>query len=432
MSIAAGRVPGVLCVLLAAIAVPAAGQARPLEGFDELVGRALRELAHPGVAIAVVRGDSVVYARGFGVRRLGDPAPVDERTLFAIGSASKAFTGLAMAMLVDEGKVAWDAPVTDYLPDLVLSDPYVTRQLTIRDALTHRSGLARTDLVWISGQFDADELLRRLRFVPVTGFRSQYGYQNLMYLAAGKVVAKASGLASWNAFVEQRIFAPLGMGASSTSVRALAGQANVARPHAVIDDTLRAVPFRDADVVGPAGSINSNAVDMARWLRFQLGDGKPLLSGRALAETRTPQFTLRRTARPGGREGHFSAYGAGWFLEDYHGRFVVHHGGNIDGMTSLVAFLPDERVGVAVLTNMNGSPLPTALVYTVFDRFLGRPPRDRVAELVEARTRAAARAAEAEARLESERAKGTSPSLALARYAGVYADSASGDVRVAV
>jgi len=423
-------------VLAAVVAVSARAQRAPTAGLDAEVARALGALEHPGVAMAIVKGDTIVYAKGFGVRRLGDPAPVDAHTMFAIGSSSKAFTGLAVAMLVDEGKVEWDAPLTRYLPELQLSDPYVTRELTVRDALTHRSGLARTDLVWISGQFDSAELLRRLRFVkPAGGFRAVYGYQNLMFLAAGTLVARVSGAPSWGDFVERRIFAPLGMRESNTSVRALAGQANVAQPHAIIDDTLRTITFRNVDIVAPAGSINSNVLDMAKWVRFQLAGGvvddKPLLGERALNETRTPQFILRRSRRGGAdRDGYFSAYGFGWFLEDYHGRFVVHHGGNIDGMTALVAFMPDEQLGVVVLTNMNGSPLPTVLAYDVFDRFLGRPAKDRVAEIQAARTRATARAEQAVAKIEAARVKGTSPSLPLGRYSGDYADSANGTMAV--
>ncbi|MEZ4586330.1 MAG: serine hydrolase [Gemmatimonadales bacterium] len=424
--------------VLAVAAVSAQAQRAPLAGFDASVERALKTLEHPGVALAVVQGDSVVYAKGFGVRRLGDPTPVDAHTLFAIGSSSKAFTGLAVAMLVDEGKVEWDAPLARYLPELQLSEPYVSRELTVRDALTHRSGLARTDLVWISGQFDSAELLRRLRFVkPAGGFRAVYGYQNLMFLAAGTLVARVSGAPSWGDFVERRIFAPLGMRESNTTVRDLAGKTNVAQPHAQIDGTLRTIPFHNVDIVAPAGSINSNVLDMAKWVRFQLANGvvddKPLLGERALAETRTPQFLLRRSGRGGAdRDGYFSAYGFGWFLEDYHGRFVVHHGGNIDGMTALVAFMPDEQLGVVVLTNMNGSPLPGVLAYDVFDRFLGRPAKDRVAEIQAARERGRTRAEQAAAKAEAARVKGTSPSLALDRYAGEYADSANGTMKVAL
>ena len=192
-----------------------------------------------------------------------------------------------------------------------------------------------------------------------------------MYLAAGMVVARVSGMSSWAEFVEKRILAPLGMRESNTTVRALDGQTNVALPHALIDDTIRVLRYRNVDRVAPGGSINSNVFDMARWLRFQMAggklDGKPLLGERVFAETRTPQFLLRR-GQNADRDGYFSAYGLGWFLQDYRGRFVVQHGGNIDGMTALVALMPDERLGVVILTNMNASPVPNALAFDVFDR----------------------------------------------------------------
>ncbi len=428
---------------LASVATGQRAQRNPLDGFDQYVANAIRELEHAGIAIAVVKNDSIVYAKGFGVRAIGKPDPVDAHTIFAIGSSTKAFTGLSVAMLVDEGKMSWDEPVATYLPGFRLHDPFVSQEITMRDALTHRSGLARTDLVWISGQFTSEELIRRLRFVKPAGpFRQQYGYQNLMYLAAGMAVAKVAGTPTWSDFAAQRILAPLGMRESSLSVRDLAGKTNLALPHARINDTLRIVPARDIDHVAPAGSINSNVLDMAQWIRFQLNggkvNGKALLGQRAFEETRTPQFAMRRGGGGGGaaqgaeRDGYFSAYGMGWFLQDYKGRFVVHHGGNIDGMTALVAMLPDEQLGVVALANMNGSPLPTALTYTIFDRFLGLPAKDRVAEIKQQQGRAATRAAQLAAEAETKRVKNTTPTVALDKYVGTYADSANGDFKVAL
>ncbi len=425
--------------VISGVSAQRAAQRAPLDGFDQYVTNAIRELEHAGIAIAVVKNDSIVYAKGFGVRAVGKPEPVDAHTIFAIGSSTKAFAGLSVAMLVDEGKMKWDEPVATYLPGFRLYDPYVSQEISMRDALTHRSGLARTDLVWISGQFTSEELIRRLRFVKPAGpFRQEYGYQNLMYLAAGMAVAKVAGTPTWSDFAAQRILAPLGMRESSLSVKDLAGKTNVALPHARINDTLRVVAARDIDHVAPAGSINSNVLDMAQWLRFQLNggkvNGKALLGQRAFDETRTPQFAMRRGGGGGAqgaeRDGYFSAYGMGWFLQDYKGRFVVHHGGNIDGMTALVAMLPDEQLGVVALTNMNGSPLPTALAYTIFDRFLGLPAKDRVAEIKQAQGRAATRAAQQAAEAEAKRVKNTSPTLALDKYVGTYADSANGDFKV--
>ena len=253
----------------------AAQQARePYPGFDAYVRTALAAWKVPGVAIAIVRNDSLVYAKGYGVREIGKPTTVDERTIFAIGSSSKAFTAAAVAILVDSGKVRLDAPATAYLPGFQLRDSYASREITVRDLLSHRSGLARGELIWYGSDNDRDEILRRVRFLePTWSFRSQFGYQNIMYLAAGQVVAKTANV-SWDDFIRQRIFQPLGMTASSTTVTALRGVDNLAAPHADVNDTVRAIPYRNIDNIAPAGSINSNVIDMAQWLRLQIGGGK--------------------------------------------------------------------------------------------------------------------------------------------------------------
>jgi CubicO group peptidase (beta-lactamase class C family) len=290
----------------------------------------------------------------------------------------------------------------------------------------------------LSGQFDRQELLRRLRFVkPVSSFRGGFEYQNIMYLAAGLALIKASGDTSWGDFIEKRIFSRLGMRESNTSVRSLEGRPDVAEPHARIDDTVRAIPYRNVDAISPAGAINSNVLDMAQWVRFQLNggkvDGNPLLGPKAFQETRTPQSlrSLNETAGDSARR-HFAAYGMGWFLEDYRGHFVVQHGGNIDGMTAFVGFMPDDQVGVVVLSNMNASPVPSAIGCDVFDRFVGGPAIDRIPRMAKAREDGLRRARESREKLEAARIKGTSPSLDASQYAGTYADSANGVLTVAM
>ena len=222
---------GVAVVALVAHPV-AAQQKEPYAGLDTYVENAIKQWHVPGVALAIVRNDSVIYAKGYGVRELGKADRVDERTLFAIGSASKAFTAASVAMLVDEKKVSLDAPASAYLPGFQLADPYASREITVRDLLTHRSGLARGELAWYGSGFDRDEIVRRVRFLqPTWSFRSQFGYQNIMYLTVGQVVARVANM-SWDDFVRSRILTPLGMSSTSTSVRALAGQGDVAQPHA--------------------------------------------------------------------------------------------------------------------------------------------------------------------------------------------------------
>jgi CubicO group peptidase (beta-lactamase class C family) len=426
-----------LVALLLLVVVPAAARAQPaqLRGFDDYVERALSVWNVPGVAIAVVHGDSVVYARGYGVRELGRPDPVDAQTIFAIGSSTKAFTAALLAMLVDEGRIQWTDRATTHLPGFALHDPYATRELTVRDLLIHSSGLSRGDFVWYGTELDRDEIVRRVRHLePSWGLRAQFGYQNIMYLAAGQLAARVTGR-TWDELIRERIFAPLGMRASSTSITELRGVANLASPHAEQDGTVRPVPYRNIDNIAPAGSINSSVLDMARWVRLQLGDGgfggQQLLKPETLAEMHAPHIVISdpifRIFAP---DAHFLTYGLGWVVQDHHGRKAVHHGGNIDGMSAMIAMIPEEGLGVVILSNMNGSFLPSALKYRVFDAFLGVPPRDwstdmhrMVAALIEQQQ-------QQQSGVDAARAQGTRPSLPPDRYAGTYENDLYGQVVV--
>ena len=407
-----------------------------IRDFDAYVAKAMKDWQVPGMAIAVVRNDSIVFAKGYGVRKLGDPTPIDPQTIFAIGSASKAFTAAAVAMLVDDGKMKWDDPVTAYLPGFQLYDTYATRELTVRDALSHRSGLGRGDLMWYASAYDRADILRRVRYLkPSWSFRSNFGYQNIMYLAAGQAAAAAAGR-DWDTLIQERIFTPLGMRSSYTSVRPLGTLPNVAQPYALLGGVVTHVPYANIDNIAPAGSINSNVLDVAQWVRLQLGRGtfagKQLISSGTFAQMHTPHTIIRNEPPwcfyfP---EAHLQAYGLGWFLMDYKGRLAVHHGGNIDGMSSLVALLPEEKLGVVVLTSMNGSLLPSVMVHRVFDDQLKLPPTDYSGEMrvkadaLEKQGRAAL------AKLEAARVPNTRPTLSLDKYAGIYTDSLYGDVTV--
>jgi CubicO group peptidase (beta-lactamase class C family) len=407
-------------------------QEAPLQGFDDYVQQALADWSVPGLAMAIVKDDAVVFTKGYGVRTLGDPTPVTASTVFGIGSATKAFTAASLAMLVDAGKLQWDDPATKYLPGLQLYDPYVTRELTVRDLLTHRSGLAPepTDLLIASG-YDRDEILRRLRYLkPRWSFRSRFGYQNIMYLAAGQIIPAVTGQ-SWDDFVRERIFTPLGMTASHTSVTALPSDGDVATPHAWIDGKAQPLPWPNLDNIGPAGSITSNVLDMAQWVRLQLGAGTyqqaQLFSAAVAKEMQMPQTIIR--SEPSWS--WFLLYGLGWFLHDYQGRKVVEHAGGTMGIRALVALLPAEKLGLVILTNL-GNPqlLPEALRFRVFDAYLGRPPRDWSREFLQ---EAKGRLEQAEAerkKQEAARVEGTAPSLALEWYAGTYQHDVYGKVTV--
>ncbi|HJU72684.1 MAG TPA: serine hydrolase [Gemmatimonadaceae bacterium] len=429
--------------LLVAATLPLQAQERgarsgatPAARLDAYTAQALAAWGLPGTAVAVVHNDSVVFAKGFGVRELGKNDPVTPNSVFAIGSTSKAFTAATVAILVAEGKVKWDDPVAKHLPQFQLFDPYVTRELTVRDLLTHRSGLARGDRLWANSGFSRDEVLRRVRYLrPSWSFRSTYGYQNIMFLAAGTVVQTASGK-SWDDFVAERIFQPLGMNNSVTSVTKLSTLADVATPHERLDSAYRPVPWLNIDNIGPAGSINSSVTDMAQWIRLQLNrgtyKGKRLLDSAAVKEMHTANMSIRPSAQDERLYpmSNLSAYGLGWSLRDYYGKKMVSHGGAIRGMRAQVTLIPDAKLGVVVLTNSPQSAFPTAIANKAVDLYLGNPDRDWSALILKEVKDAEVRAVAERKRRESERVTGTSPSLPLTRYAGVYADSMYGDVQV--
>lgn len=429
----------IICfVLILLVSTSLAGaQDAPLQGFDDYVNKAIKDWGVPGVAIAVIKDDKIVFAKGYGVRELGKPAPVDEHTLFAIGSSSKAFTAASIAMLVDEGKLKWDDPVTKYLPGFQLFDPYATRELTVRDLLSHRSGLERGDILWYASAYDRNEILRRVRYLkPTWSLRAHFGYQNIMFLAAGQIVPSATGK-TWDDFVSERIFVPLGMTSSNTSIKAFANSNNFATPHAKLDDKVKTVAWRNIDNIGPAGSINSNVIDMAQWVRLQLGQGeyqnKRLISSGSVKAMQAPQtiIPLEGTIEKLYPDAHFLSYGMGWFLSDYRGRKVVEHGGAIDGMRAEVAMIPEEKLGVVILTNLHGTVMPQGLMYRIFDAYLGGAQRDWSAEILKMFKGIEEQGKAAEKKAEADRVKGTSPSLPLEKYAGGYQSEMYGDAKVA-
>lgn len=431
-----------LATILAVLSLPLAAQTPTnpalLKEIDEYSAKAGVDWKVPGFAIAIVKDDRVVFAKGYGVLELGKAPAVDENTLFAIASNSKAFTAAALAILVDEGKVKWDDKVTKYLPSFELYDPYVTRELTIRDLLSHRSGLATFggDLLWYESEYSRDEILRRIRFLkPTSSFRSRFGYQNILFLAAGEVVAKVTGK-SWDEFVKERFFVPLSMKRTVTSHADLLNSANVAMPHNEVEGKLRVIRYGKVDNIGAAGGIKSSVADMAQWLRLQLGrgtyEGRKLFSSTASREMWTPHTVfggISEQAEKFNPTRHFSLYGLGWILNDYQGRLQVSHGGGLDGMTSQVALMPEEKLGVVVLTNSE-TPLSVILANKVLDVFLGVTPRDWNSEfLVRSKDNETSRK-EADRKRELSRVPKTTLSLPLPAYAGTYSGEMFGDAKV--
>lgn len=420
-------------------ATRASSGAPDIPALDAYIARAARDWHVPGLAVAIVADDSVVLARGYGVRRIGEPAPVDAHTRFAIGSTTKAMTVVALGMLVDEGKLRWDDPVITYLPAFRLADPYATRALTVRDLLTHRTGLGNADLLWVDGDYSHDEIVRRVGTLKAAyPFRSGFVYQNIMYAVAGDVVQAASGM-PWETFLRTRIWAPLGMTETEPTLAAVANGADVATPHMAFGDTVRVVPNRAVDAVKAAGSVWSSVHDMARWMRFVLDsgrvDGKRLLQPATYHEIFSPQTIAPPETYPTTSitHPHFFTYGFGWFLEDYRGEEVVMHTGSIDGMSALIGLLPDRRVGVYVLANLDHAEVRHAIMYRVFDAYLDAPrapARDWSTELRAFYGGLEAKALAAQRQQNARRTPNTHPSLPLDRYAGSYADSTFGTVVV--
>jgi len=339
--------------------------------IDAQILQAMEEWKVPGCAIAVIKDGKVVHASGYGVRKTGSKDAVDTRTLFAIGSCTKAFTATAIAMLVDEKKISWDDRVIKYLPQFPLSE------ITLRDLLCHRSGFESHELIWYGTSLSRDEILLRLKYVsPTYTPRSRLCYNNLMYLVAGQIIPQVTHK-SWDDFLRDRIFIPLSMFETSTSLKSLEVFSNVASPHALINGELKVIPWRNIDPIGPAGSINSNLLEMIQWVQFQLASGKikkkTLLSSTLFEEMQSPQITLdnpttwQRLYMP---RGDTLSYGLGWWISNDRGLKVVEHLGAVDGMSSLVTMIPEKDLGIILLTNCEKTYLLFSLKQTLFDILL--------------------------------------------------------------
>ncbi len=423
---------------LFAVSVPA--QTIETASVDRIVEEALKTWQVPGASLAIVQNDKVVHLKGYGVKEKGGNAPVTPDTLFAIGSTSKAFTTTAMAMLVDEGKINWDDPVRKHIEFFRLSDPLASEQVTLRDIITHRTGLSRHDLFWYRSPWSREEVIRRIGSVKLTRpFRSTWQYQNIMYVTAGQVVGVASK-SSWEEFVEKRIFDPLGMTGANFSATVAEKAADRASPHVKESDgSVKVIPWFNLDNAGPAGSINAGARDISRWVRFQLGngtfEGKRLVTAANMAEMHTPQMVLPvdRAAYP---HTNMMSYGMAWFIQDYHGHHMIAHTGGIDGFRARVVLLPKQNLGIVILTNSSvgtsSASMHVAVTNSIVDLLLGLPKTDWNARYGEQVKNIETQTASFEQRREARRQKETRPSRELASYAGTYEDAAYGKVNVSV
>jgi CubicO group peptidase (beta-lactamase class C family) len=410
--------------------------------FDRYVARVMETFEVPGVAVAIVKDGQVVLARGYGVRKLGERTAVDAETLFGIASNTKAFTATALGLLVEDGVLEWDAPVVRYLPWFQLSDPYVTRELTVRDLLVHRSGLglgAGDLLWWPESDYGRAEIARRIRHLSLaTSFRSAYAYDNVLYLIAGEVIEALSGH-SWEDFVSKRILAPVGMTGSNVTHSSAGIEGNAAATHARVDGTVRPIAPFLSDNTNPAGGINSNATDMAKWMIVQLDSGRLADGTRLFTSATTVQLWSMVTPIPIGTSApelaplraNFLGYALGFQVNDYRGRKLVSHTGGLPGYVSKVAMIPDLRLGVAVLTNQESGAAFGAISYRVLDHYLGAT-HDWLAAYRAVTTRAEWLMASAEQRTTAQRDSSSRPALPLSGYAGTYTDAWYGDVEIAL
>lgn len=423
--------------LLLALALPLAAQA----DLDQVVERARTAFEVPGIAVAVVKDGKVVLAKGYGVRKLGDPAPVTAQTLFGIASNTKIFTAASLAMLVDEGKLDWEDRVVDRLPGFQMIDPYVTREMRIRDLLGHRSGLglgAGDLMAWPATDLTAADILYRLRFVPLeTSFRSGYAYDNVLYGVAGAVIAQVSGR-PWATFIRERFFGPLGMASSRTSILDLRPGDDAVAPHARLGDKVVAVPHMAMDNNAPAGAIVSSVADLSKWVQALLNqgalpDGKRLFSEQQAKVLWTPLILV-----PGGEpppalaetKAKFTTYAMGEVVQDYRGQLMVWHTGGLQGMVSRITLLPEQKLGVIVLTNQESTAAFEAITHTILGHYLGAPAKDWVATYQELRNASRARLKTENAQAATARDPKAKPSLPLAAYAGRYRDPWYGDILV--
>jgi len=354
---------------------------------DNVVNRALTAFNVPGIAVAIVKDGKVILSKGYGIKSIHTNEKVDGNTLFGIASNSKAFTTAALAMLVDEGKLKWDDKVISYLPNFKMYNDYVTNEFTIRDLLTHRSGLglgAGDLMIWPGkSDFTPLDIIQNLQYLkPVSAFRTQYDYDNLLYIVAGEVINKVSGM-TWCEFIETQIMKPLDMKNSAASFIRLKDTSNVIAPHVPMDGKLKVIKRYQDQILDPAGGIYSSVNDMSKWMIMQLNNGKygaenkQLFSVKEQTEMWTPQTIIPATTKPPYNT-HFSSYGLGWFLSDVKGYKQVTHTGGLEGIVTQVTLFPELNLGIVVLTNQQSGSAFNSITNTIKDSYLGIKSEDYV------------------------------------------------------
>jgi CubicO group peptidase (beta-lactamase class C family) len=396
------------------------------------INRMMKQWKVPGLAILIIKDGRIVLQEGFGYRNIKKNLKVTPDTVFAIASCTKAFTTLAMSILVDEKKLEWNKPVRDYLPEFKLFDPVATERMTPCDLVTHRSGLPRHDAIWYKSSETRKELFQRLpNLEPNKDFRSLYQYNNLMFMAAGCVVEEISGM-SWEKFVSKRILQPLQMNHTNFSVIDSQKSSDYALGYEIKNKTLRMAPFVNIDALGPAGSMNSTISDMTKWVLFQLNQGKigkkKLISLEQLGEMHSPQMTIKEPVSY--NETQHRNYGMGWVIRLYRGHKIVYHTGSMDGFSSYASFLPQENMGIAILTNLDSTSLPFVIAYSLFDKMLGFKKVNWIQRIKKEDKNEKKETTDKKIKFAKDRKKGTRLSHPIQEYIGEFENRGYGIVTV--
>lgn len=429
-----------LCVSILIFSVVGLCQSN-VELLDKYVESARNQWQVPGLAITVVQDGKVVFSKGYGVRELGKNEPVTSETLFGAMSTTKAMTVAALGMLVDEGKLNWDDKVIQHLPHFRLGDPYITNEIRVRDLLIHNAGLGNADFLWDwTPDLSSAEIVKRMQFAnPVYSLRSSFIYQNIMYLVAGQVIEKISGM-TWEQFISQRLFAPLGMKNTFPTFGLSRPYQNRSLSHYEIKGKIQVIPESSADQIAAAGSVWSTADDIAKWVAFMLGNttvnGKELLKPNTLNEIFKPQTMVTPSqfyptvaiTKP-----HWTTYGLGWFQHDYRGEMINYHTGSLAGRTAIIGLLRDKKLGVYIFGNLDHAEVRHALMYKVFDLFaFNDNSRDWSNEFKTLYDKIEADAEKRQAETKAKRVPNTKPSLPLSAYTGRYSSPFYGTVEIAL
>ena len=402
------------------------------QNFDSWVESSRQDWKIPGMAIGIVKDGKVIYAKGFGEKRLGSGELVDTNTIFSIASVSKNITAAALGILVDEGKINWDDKISKHIPWFQLKDPWVTQEITIRDALTHQVGLGRIlgnrlQFMTVSSR---DSVLYRMRYMELEKpFRSEFVYNNVMYSLAGQIIEYTDGR-TWDTFLKERLFEPLEMNSTTTSITQLKTYDNQAYPHQEIEGKVVPIQRRNWDNAGPAGGVNASVNDLNKWMLMQLGvagsyNGKTIISPQEMNEIHKPQIVHRPANAMAGQ----SSYGFGWNISDYKGKRVLTHGGATDGFNTAMYLMPELDLGIIVLGN-NFNSLGNAVAYQVMDAYLGTKDVDWSEHYLSGYKKTFKRASEAREKIHQARVKKTKPSLDLDAYLGKYQSEGYGKVEV--